>query len=127
MAKTQVVDLHPLQYLYKLESIYAYDACIIDVSPLSKLTQLKDLDFRKNKITNAETLKHHKNFSEYSLSHQDVPTTDDSSYTAKYSLFTVPRSKSSKYKLRTEPQSSKSQQLTSKNKSTIKQTNKSVL
>ncbi|CAL6075425.1 Conserved_hypothetical protein [Hexamita inflata] len=74
---TKVVDLHPLQHLNKLESIYAYDACILDVSPLSKLTQLNSLGFGFNKITNAETLKHHKNFSEYDFSDQEVPTSDE--------------------------------------------------
>ncbi|CAL6023441.1 Conserved_hypothetical protein [Hexamita inflata] len=60
MNQTQVIDLHPLQYLYQLEDIYANRTCIIDVSPLSKLTQLNSLDFSFSKITNAETLKHHK-------------------------------------------------------------------
>ncbi|CAL6005403.1 Conserved_hypothetical protein [Hexamita inflata] len=79
MNKTKVVDLHPLQHLYRLEHIYASETCIIDISPLSKLTQLKELqldplDFRNNKITNQDTLKHHKNFSEYDFSDQEVPS-----------------------------------------------------
>ncbi|CAL6019271.1 leucine-rich_repeat domain-containing protein [Hexamita inflata] len=74
MDNMQVVDLHPLQYLYQLESISAQDACVIDVSPLSKLTQLKDLYFWNNKITNGETLKHQQNFSEYNFSDQEVPS-----------------------------------------------------
>ncbi|CAL6032610.1 leucine-rich_repeat domain-containing protein [Hexamita inflata] len=73
---TKVVDLHPLQYLYRLERISAYCSCVIDISPLSKLAQLIFLDFRQNQITNAQTLKHHKNFSEYYLQNQKVPTTD---------------------------------------------------
>ncbi|CAL5992742.1 leucine-rich_repeat domain-containing protein [Hexamita inflata] len=85
MDETQVIDLHPLQHLYQLEIISAYDACIIDVSPLSKLTQLQDLKFKNNKITNADRLKHHQNFSEYNLfyqkgynfSDQKNPTTDE--------------------------------------------------
>ncbi|CAL6107825.1 Conserved_hypothetical protein [Hexamita inflata] len=77
MAYTKVVDLHPLQYLYKLVEISAFDACIIDVSPLSKLTQLKYLILANNKITNAKTLKHHKNFSEYDFSDQEVSTPDE--------------------------------------------------
>ncbi|CAL6084527.1 leucine-rich_repeat domain-containing protein [Hexamita inflata] len=77
MAHTKVVDLHPLQYLYKLVEIDTYDACIIDVSPLSKLTQLKYLTLTKNKITNADTLQHNKNFSEYDISDQEVPTPDE--------------------------------------------------
>ncbi|CAL6109589.1 leucine-rich_repeat domain-containing protein [Hexamita inflata] len=77
MANTKVVDLHPLQYLYKLDLIYSQNGCIIDVSPLSKLIQLKDLKFRNNKITNAETLKHHKNFSKYVFSDQEVPAPDE--------------------------------------------------
>ncbi|CAL6035672.1 Conserved_hypothetical protein [Hexamita inflata] len=86
MNETYVIDLHPLQHLNKLETIYAYkeykpknpayNACIIDVSPLSKLTQLKELYFAINKITNVETLKHHKNFSKYHL-YEKVPTTDE--------------------------------------------------
>ncbi|CAL6117013.1 Leucine-rich_repeat domain superfamily [Hexamita inflata] len=76
MFQTQVVDLHPL-FLYRLKSISVYDACIIDVSPLSKLTQLINLSFRENKVTNADTLKHHQNFSEYTFSDQQVPTTDE--------------------------------------------------
>ncbi|CAL6035588.1 Internalin-A_precursor [Hexamita inflata] len=63
--------------LYKLEKIQAYDACIIDVSPLSKLTQFEYLYFSCNKITNAKILKHHKNFSKYDFSNQEVPTTDE--------------------------------------------------
>ncbi|CAL6021887.1 leucine-rich_repeat domain-containing protein [Hexamita inflata] len=77
MANTKVVDLHPLQYLYRLQIISAYDACIIDVSPLSKLTLLKDLSIWGNKITNVYTLKHHKNFSEYEFQDQQVPTADE--------------------------------------------------
>ncbi|CAL6054170.1 leucine-rich_repeat domain-containing protein [Hexamita inflata] len=77
MQTTKVVDLHPLQYLYRLEDIFAYNACIIDVSPLSKLTQLQYLTLNDNKITNTDTLKHHKNFSEYDFSDQQVPTTDE--------------------------------------------------
>ncbi|CAL6017484.1 leucine-rich_repeat domain-containing protein [Hexamita inflata] len=77
MYLTKVVDLHPLQYLYRLERISVYDACIIDVSPLSKLTQLKELNFNCNKITNKDTLKHHQNFSKYAVSNQKVPTTDE--------------------------------------------------
>ncbi|CAL6075475.1 leucine-rich_repeat domain-containing protein [Hexamita inflata] len=73
MNETQVIDLHPLQYLQELENITAYDACILDVSPLSKLT-LKDLNFRNNNITNKETLKHHKNFSNYNFQGQEVPS-----------------------------------------------------
>ncbi|CAL5971145.1 TIR_domain-containing protein [Hexamita inflata] len=74
MDNTKAVDLHPLQQLYQLEYISAHDACIIDVSPLSKLTQLNFLKFSNNKINNAETLKHHKKFSEYDLLDQQVPT-----------------------------------------------------
>ncbi|CAL6073704.1 leucine-rich_repeat domain-containing protein [Hexamita inflata] len=77
MANTKVVDLHPLQYLYKLEEILAYHACIIDVSPLAKLTLLDSLDLSLNKITSADTLKHHYNFSEYEFSGQKVPTSDE--------------------------------------------------
>ncbi|CAL6075439.1 leucine-rich_repeat domain-containing protein [Hexamita inflata] len=77
---TKVVDLHPLQHLYILESISAYDARIIDISPLSKLTLLFSLYFSDNKITNAQTLKHHNNFSQYSLSGQEVPKTDELSF-----------------------------------------------
>ncbi|CAL6032608.1 Conserved_hypothetical protein [Hexamita inflata] len=76
MNNTQIVDLHPLQHLYILEIIYAYYACIIDVFPISKLTQLIFLDFRQNQITNAKTLKHHKNFSNYNFQGQQIPTTD---------------------------------------------------
>ncbi|CAL6023519.1 leucine-rich_repeat domain-containing protein [Hexamita inflata] len=76
MYKTKVVDLHPLQYLCKLKKTKAYDACIIDVSPLSKLTQLNYLDFRNNQITNAQT-QTLKNFSKYEFSNQKVPTTDE--------------------------------------------------
>ncbi|CAL6005020.1 Conserved_hypothetical protein [Hexamita inflata] len=75
--QTQVVDLHPLQHLYKLKIIFAPYSGIIDVSPLSKLTQLYSLDFRFNKITNAETLKHHQNFPKYNFADQEVPTTDE--------------------------------------------------
>ncbi|CAL6092155.1 leucine-rich_repeat domain-containing protein [Hexamita inflata] len=71
MAQTKVVDLHPLQFLNKLENIYAYDACVIDVYPLSKLTQLNYLFFSCNQITNADSLK---NFSKYDFSNQKVPT-----------------------------------------------------
>ncbi|CAL6023537.1 leucine-rich_repeat domain-containing protein [Hexamita inflata] len=74
MYNTKVVDLHPLQYLYKLEKINAYEACIIDVSPLQKLTQLKELYFSENKITNVDTLKHHKNFTKYNFLDQEVPS-----------------------------------------------------
>ncbi|CAL6061529.1 leucine-rich_repeat domain-containing protein [Hexamita inflata] len=77
MAFTKVVDLRPLQYLYQLVEIDTYYACIIDVSPLAKLTQLKNLTLTKNKITNADTLKPHKNFSEYDFSHQEVPKPDE--------------------------------------------------
>ncbi|CAL6023403.1 Conserved_hypothetical protein [Hexamita inflata] len=77
MVNTQVVDLHPLQHLYKLEDIFASYSCIIDVSPLSTLTQLNYLNFRNNKITNAETLEHHKNFSKYSVQGQNFPTPDE--------------------------------------------------
>ncbi|CAL6035656.1 leucine-rich_repeat domain-containing protein [Hexamita inflata] len=77
MANTKVIALHPLQHLYRLESIYAYDTCIIDVSPLSKLTQLNSLDFSLSQITNVDTLKHHKNFSKYAVSNQKVPATDE--------------------------------------------------
>ncbi|CAL6092362.1 leucine-rich_repeat domain-containing protein [Hexamita inflata] len=77
MAYTKVVDLHPLQYLYKLDQIYSKNACIIDVSPLAKLTLLESVEFRFNKITNAETLKHHKNFSEYDFSDQKVLKPDE--------------------------------------------------
>ncbi|CAL6005066.1 leucine-rich_repeat domain-containing protein [Hexamita inflata] len=77
MAQTQVVDLHPLQHLNKLETIYAFYSCIIDVSPLAKLTELDFLNVRFNKITNAETLKHHKKFSEYDFADQEIPTTDE--------------------------------------------------
>ncbi|CAL6035147.1 leucine-rich_repeat domain-containing protein [Hexamita inflata] len=83
IASTKVIDLHPLQYLYKLVEISAFDACIIDVSPLSNLTQLKDLTLTKNKITNAETLKHHKIFSEYEFSDQEVPTPDELTFYSK--------------------------------------------
>ncbi|CAL6076749.1 Conserved_hypothetical protein [Hexamita inflata] len=81
---TKIVDLHPLQYLYQLESIIAPCTRIIDVSPLSKLTQiLKALNLSNNKINNAdslkhgETLKHHQNFSKYNFSYQNVPTPDE--------------------------------------------------
>ncbi|CAL6067472.1 Conserved_hypothetical protein [Hexamita inflata] len=67
MAQTQIDDLHPLQHLYKLQNISAPYSGIIDVSPLSKLTQLNFLSFSFNKITKAETLKHHQNFFKYSL------------------------------------------------------------
>ncbi|CAL6073141.1 Conserved_hypothetical protein [Hexamita inflata] len=77
MNNTKIVDLRPLQFLYKLEDIYAFDACVIDVSPLSKLTQLDFLDFCNNKITNGDILKHHPNNSEYQLSKQEVPTTEE--------------------------------------------------
>ncbi|CAL6085725.1 leucine-rich_repeat domain-containing protein [Hexamita inflata] len=83
IAKTQVVDLHPLQYLNKLETIYAPYSGIIDVSPLSKLTQLNSLDLRFNKITNADTLKHHKKFSEYNFSDQEVPTPNELTFYSK--------------------------------------------
>ncbi|CAL6014954.1 Conserved_hypothetical protein [Hexamita inflata] len=75
IANTQVIDLHPLQHLYKLEQIYAYGTRIMDVSPLSNLA-LDSLIICFYKIINAETLKHHKNFSEYDLSGQEVPATD---------------------------------------------------
>ncbi|CAL6035630.1 leucine-rich_repeat domain-containing protein [Hexamita inflata] len=74
---TKVVDLHPLQHLNKLENISAPYSGIIDVSPLSKLTQLNYLYFWNSKITNGETLKHHKNFSKYNLTDQEVPTPDE--------------------------------------------------
>ncbi|CAL6025497.1 leucine-rich_repeat domain-containing protein [Hexamita inflata] len=74
---SKTVDLHPLQYLFQLQNISAYHTCIIDVSPLAKLTLLEFFDFSFNKITNAKTLKHHKNFSKYDFSHQEVPTTDE--------------------------------------------------
>ncbi|CAL6064952.1 leucine-rich_repeat domain-containing protein [Hexamita inflata] len=77
MYETQVDDLHPLQNLCKLKRIFAHHTCIIDVSPLSKLTQLKELYLSFNKITNAETLKHHQNFSRYDFSDQYIPTTDE--------------------------------------------------
>ncbi|CAL6064958.1 leucine-rich_repeat domain-containing protein [Hexamita inflata] len=77
MYETKVVDLHPLQNLCKLKRIFAHHTCIIDVSPLSKLTQLKELYLSFNKITNAETLKHHQNFSRYDFSDQYIPTTDE--------------------------------------------------
>ncbi|CAL6001553.1 leucine-rich_repeat domain-containing protein [Hexamita inflata] len=77
MADTQVDDLHPLQHLYNLENIYANSACILDVSPLSSLAQLKTVFLSDNEITNREALKHHKNFSKYRLSAQQVPTTDE--------------------------------------------------
>ncbi|CAL6041091.1 leucine-rich_repeat domain-containing protein [Hexamita inflata] len=83
MTNTKVVDLHPLQYLYKLVEISAYEACIIDVSPLTKLTLLESVEFGFNKITNvklltnADTFQHHKIFSEYDFSHQEVPTPDE--------------------------------------------------
>ncbi|CAL6041096.1 leucine-rich_repeat domain-containing protein [Hexamita inflata] len=83
MAYTKVVDLHPLQYLYKLVEIYTYDACIIDISPLTKLTLLESLNFRFNKITNADTFQHHKIFSEYDFSHQKVPTPDELTFYSK--------------------------------------------
>ncbi|CAL6017468.1 leucine-rich_repeat domain-containing protein [Hexamita inflata] len=70
----QVVDLHPLQHLYRLEHITANYACIIDVSPLSKLTQLIELSIWNNQISIIDTLKHHNNFSEYDFSDQEVPT-----------------------------------------------------
>ncbi|CAL6052081.1 NACHT_domain-containing protein [Hexamita inflata] len=73
---TKVIDLHPLQNLYQLQSISAIYACIIDVSPLSNLTQLENV-YLIDKITNADTLKHHKNFSKYRLSDQQVPKTDE--------------------------------------------------
>ncbi|CAL6025345.1 internalin [Hexamita inflata] len=73
---TKVVDLHPLQHLYKLESISANETRIIDVSPLSNLTLLDKLYLDQYKI-NKQTLKHHKNFSKYSLSGQKDPTTDE--------------------------------------------------
>ncbi|CAL6039751.1 Leucine-rich_repeat domain superfamily [Hexamita inflata] len=77
MDETQVIDLHPLQYLQELKNIYAICTCIIDVSPLSKSTQLDFLSFAFNKITNAETLQHHKKFSIYNFPRQNVPTTDE--------------------------------------------------
>ncbi|CAL6070792.1 Conserved_hypothetical protein [Hexamita inflata] len=77
MNDTKVVDLHPLQHLHKLEIIYAYSARIIDVFPLSNLTQLKTLLINNNRITNGETLKHHKNFSKYKLQDQKVPTVNE--------------------------------------------------
>ncbi|CAL6110135.1 Leucine-rich_repeat domain superfamily [Hexamita inflata] len=70
MYQTLVIDLHPLQHLYKLQTNYAFGACIMDVSPLSNLTQLKTLSISNNKINNGDSLKHHKNFSEYRLSDQ---------------------------------------------------------
>ncbi|CAL6054234.1 leucine-rich_repeat domain-containing protein [Hexamita inflata] len=91
MTQTQVIDLHPLQNLYKLEQNKAFGACIIDVSPLSKLTQLDYLDFRNNKITNADSLKHD-NFSEYDFSDQEVPTTDKLKFYNK--ILSVPTSRS---------------------------------
>ncbi|CAL6078073.1 leucine-rich_repeat domain-containing protein [Hexamita inflata] len=74
MYQTLVIDLHPLQHLYKLQTNYAFGACIMDVSPLSNLTQLKTLSISNNKINNGDSLKHHKNFSEYRLSDQQVQT-----------------------------------------------------
>ncbi|CAL6054665.1 InlE [Hexamita inflata] len=71
---TKVVDLHPLQHLNKLKN--ANEIRIMDVSPLSNLTQLNFLDFRNNNITNADTLKHHQNFQKYEFSNQKVPTPD---------------------------------------------------
>ncbi|CAL6085731.1 leucine-rich_repeat domain-containing protein [Hexamita inflata] len=83
IAYTKVVDLHPLQYLYKLVEIDTYNACIIDVSPLAKQTLLDFVEFRFNKITNADTLKHHKNFSEYDFSDQEVPTPNELTFYSK--------------------------------------------
>ncbi|CAL6031517.1 leucine-rich_repeat domain-containing protein [Hexamita inflata] len=76
MAKTQIVDLHPLQHLYTLQRISAFDAFIMDVSPLSQLTQLDSIHLKNNKIINADSLKH-RNFSEYDVSDQEVPITDE--------------------------------------------------
>ncbi|CAL6041124.1 Conserved_hypothetical protein [Hexamita inflata] len=83
MANTKVVDLHPLQYLFQLQYISVYHTCIIDVSPLAKLTLLESVEFRFNKITNADTLQHHKNFSEYDFSDQEVPTPDELTFYSK--------------------------------------------
>ncbi|CAL6005889.1 leucine-rich_repeat domain-containing protein [Hexamita inflata] len=71
---SSVIDLHPLQHLYKLESISAQSTRIMDVSPLSNLTQLNDLMFENNRIINIEPLMHHKNFSKYEFSDQRIQT-----------------------------------------------------
>ncbi|CAL6107115.1 leucine-rich_repeat domain-containing protein [Hexamita inflata] len=77
MFKTQIVDLHPLQHLYNLEYISAHDSRITDVSPLSKLTKLTSMTIWDNTITNREILKHHKNYSLYYFSEQQVPTPNE--------------------------------------------------
>ncbi|CAL6008630.1 leucine-rich_repeat domain-containing protein [Hexamita inflata] len=77
MENTLVIDLRPLQFLYKLEFISAHHSCIIDVSPLPNLTLLVFLSLKNNKITNEDSLKHHKNFSNFQFSKQNAPTTDE--------------------------------------------------
>ncbi|CAL6035632.1 leucine-rich_repeat domain-containing protein [Hexamita inflata] len=71
---SSVIDLHPLQHLYQLESISAQGTRIMDVSPLSNLTQLNDLMFENNRIVNIEPLMHHKNFSKFEFSDQRIQT-----------------------------------------------------
>ncbi|CAL6075487.1 Conserved_hypothetical protein [Hexamita inflata] len=87
MQSTQVTDLHPLQYLQRLERISVTYAHIVDVSPLANLTKLVYLNLRHNKIINWSSIKHHKNFPklinedtkypDYELSRQSQPSVDE--------------------------------------------------
>ncbi|CAL6035446.1 Leucine-rich_repeat domain superfamily [Hexamita inflata] len=60
LQSTQVIDLHPLQYLNKLERICISYANVIDVTPLSNLTLLDCLFLIGNKIQSFDCLSHHK-------------------------------------------------------------------
>ncbi|CAL6023379.1 Hypothetical_protein [Hexamita inflata] len=87
VVQTNVVDIHPLQYLHNLKIIYLIEAQVIDVTPLKHL-KLYELALCCNKIQDFLPIQHHKNFyynepiynesdPRYALTGQEVPTNEE--------------------------------------------------
>ncbi|CAL6001527.1 fibronectin_type III domain-containing protein [Hexamita inflata] len=85
--QTEIVDLHPLQYLHSLVHINLNESKVIDVTPLKNLN-LDELFIGANRVQSFLPIQHHKNFycyepindefdPRYSLTGQEVPTVEE--------------------------------------------------